>query len=96
MAKHNNTGKEGELLAQKHLQSLGYEILHTNWVCNKNELDIVATKDNLLVIVEVKSRSSLRFDNPKMPLLMQKSNVLFKQQTTTFSSSNLTKKCAST
>jgi putative endonuclease len=65
MAKHNNTGKEGELLAQKHLQSLGYEILHTNWVCNKNELDIVATKDNLLVIVEVKSRSSLRFEQPK-------------------------------
>ncbi len=65
MAKHNNTGKEGELLAQKHLQSLGYEILHTNWVCNKNELDIVAKKNNLLIVVEVKTRSSDYFGQPK-------------------------------
>ncbi|MBO5849951.1 MAG: YraN family protein [Paludibacteraceae bacterium] len=65
MAKHNDFGKEGELLAQDYLRANKYNILHTNWVCNKNELDIVATKDNLLVIVEVKSRSSLRFEQPK-------------------------------
>ena len=65
MAKHNDFGKEGELLAQDYLRANKYNILHTNWISEKNELDIVATKDNLLVIVEVKSRSSLRFEQPK-------------------------------
>ncbi|MBO5975110.1 MAG: YraN family protein [Paludibacteraceae bacterium] len=65
MAKHNDFGKEGELLAQNYLRANKYNILHTNWISGKNELDIVATKDNLLVIVEVKSRSSLRFEQPK-------------------------------
>ena len=96
MAKHNDFGKEGELLAQDYLRANKYNILHTNWISGKNELDIVATKDNLLVIVEVKSRSSLRFEQPKDAITNAKINVLFKQQTTTFSSSNLTKKCAST
>lgn len=65
MAKHNNIGKEGELIAQKHLKNLDYKILHTNWVCNKNELDIVAVKNNSLIVVEVKTRSSEHFGQPK-------------------------------
>ncbi len=67
MAEHNELGKKGEELARKHLQKNGYEVLHTNWVPDKskNELDIVAKKDNVLVIVEVKSRSTDSFEHPK-------------------------------
>lgn len=65
MAKHNEVGKDGELFAKKYLQANNYNILHTNWVSRKNELDIVASKDNLLIIIEVKTRSSSHFEQPK-------------------------------
>ena len=47
MATHNDLGKEGELQAQRFLQSKGYQILDCNWRSGKNELDIVAKLDLL-------------------------------------------------
>ena len=58
MAEHNELGKIGEQLAQKHLISCGYLIHACNWYFGKNEIDIIAEKDNTMVIVEVKTRSS--------------------------------------
>ncbi|MBA3869575.1 MAG: YraN family protein [Anaerolineae bacterium] len=49
-------GRQGEQLAVSHLQILGYEIVTTNWRCPLGEIDIIATKDNILVFVEVRSR----------------------------------------
>jgi putative endonuclease len=65
MAEHNDLGKEGEQKAREYLQAKGYYIRHTNWFSEKNELDIVAEKDGMLVVVEVKSRSSEYFEHPK-------------------------------
>ena len=58
MAFHNELGKKGEELAVNHLQQKGYEILETNWRYLKAEIDIIAQKENILAIVEVKTRSS--------------------------------------
>lgn len=57
MAEHNKLGKEGEDAAVKYLESHGYVIRHRNWRRGHLELDIVAAKDNTLVIVEVKTRT---------------------------------------
>ena len=65
MAKHNELGKFGEEKAREYLISNGYAIRHCNWRSGKNELDIVAEKDNMLVVVEVKMRSSDFFGNPE-------------------------------
>ena len=67
MAAHNELGKEGELRAREFLQTKGYKIRHVNWKSSgkKNELDIVAEKDGVLVVVEVKSRSSITFEHPE-------------------------------
>lgn len=67
MAEHNELGKKGEEMARAYLQTKGYKIRHVNWVPNgsKNELDIVAEKDGMLVVVEVKSRSTENFEHPK-------------------------------
>ena len=65
MAKHNELGKWGEEKAQEYLISKGYMIRHCNWRSGKNELDIVAEKDDMLVVVEVKMRSSNFFGNPE-------------------------------
>jgi len=57
MADQNLIGKEGEEEARNFLINQGYVIFHTNWRWHHYELDIVATSDDELVIVEVKTRS---------------------------------------
>ena len=65
MAAHNELGKEGEKCAQEYLVSKGYKIRHTNWRAGHCELDIVAEKENILIVVEVKTRSNNLFGNPE-------------------------------
>ena len=57
MAKHNDTGKWGEDMAADMLVEQGFTILERNWRLNKLEIDIIARKDGLLVIAEVKTRA---------------------------------------
>jgi putative endonuclease len=63
LTKHE-IGKLAEEHAIKHLQNLNYNILDTNWQYGHLELDIVAMDGNELVIVEVKSRNSIRYGHP--------------------------------
>ena len=65
MAKHNQTGKDGELLAINWLTENGYTILHTNWRHGNWEVDIIAHKNKRLHIVEVKTRTSEMFGHPE-------------------------------
>lgn len=65
MAEHNDLGKIGEDLSVEFLQKNGYTILETNWTFQKAEIDIIAQKENVLVIVEVKTRSSIDFGSPQ-------------------------------
>ena len=59
MAEHNELGKAGETAAVAYLEARGYVIRHRNWRKGHLELDIVAAKDNELIVVEVKTRSSV-------------------------------------
>ncbi len=65
MAEHNELGEEGEKIAKEHLMSIGFEILETNWRKGKMEVDIIAQKNEVLILVEVKSRSSSQFGHPE-------------------------------
>lgn len=65
MAQHNDLGNKGEHLASEFLIENGYKILHKNWRYKKSEIDIIAQKDNLLIAIEVKTRSSAYFGNPE-------------------------------
>lgn len=59
---HNQTvGQYGEELARKYLRDRGYEIIESNVKTSYKELDIVARKKDLLVFVEVKTRTSKAF-----------------------------------
>ena len=57
-------GDKAEELAEKHLLALGYKIQDKNWHYAHLELDIVAFDNDQLVIVEVKSRSGIRYEHP--------------------------------
>ena len=65
MAEHNKLGNAGEKLAINHLQKNGYKILSKNYRYKKFEVDIIAFKDDIVVAVEVKTRSTPEFGNPQ-------------------------------
>lgn len=48
----------------EHLQKLGYIILHQNWRFRRLEVDLIARDKDVLVFVEVKTRSSTAFGLP--------------------------------
>jgi putative endonuclease len=65
MANHNELGKTGEDLAVNFLTKQGYEILERNYSFQKAEVDIIAKKETVLAVVEVKTRSTNVFGNPQ-------------------------------
>lgn len=65
MAQHNDLGKYGEQLAKEFLLEKGYEILDENWVHEKAEIDLIAYLNQMMIFVEVKTRSSTGFGLPE-------------------------------
>ena len=65
MAQHNELGKKGEELAVNFLLENGYTIIERNYRFDKAEVDIIAKKDTILAIIEVKTRSTVDFGNPQ-------------------------------
>lgn len=60
MAVNKYTGEAGEQMAVEYLLEAGYEILERNYRVKHLEIDIIARKDGVVHIVEVKTRSSSR------------------------------------
>jgi len=54
-------GKKSEKKAANFLKKNGYSILAMNYRCKFGEIDIIAEKDDLLVFVEVKARTSAKY-----------------------------------
>lgn len=65
MSKNQSTGKVGEQVALGFLEANNFCIINTNWRHSYFEIDIVATKNNLLHIIEVKTRTSRTFGYPE-------------------------------
>ncbi len=58
-------GKAGEDRAAEYLIKNGYTIIERNLRIGGSEIDIIATKEDFLVFVEVKSRLSIDFGYPE-------------------------------
>ncbi len=65
MAKHNLTGKSGEILGMEYFINNGYEILHRNWRHKHWEVDLIASLNGILHFIEVKTRTSLKYGYPE-------------------------------
>ena len=65
MGRHNELGKEGEEKAVAFLQEKGYVILEKNYRSGRAEVDIIAGFKDIIVFVEVKTRSSYVFGYPE-------------------------------
>ena len=57
-------GKWAEDLVARWYEQHGYVIVARNWRCKRGELDVVACKNGVLVVCEVKARASNAFGTP--------------------------------
>jgi len=70
---HNRAiGSWGERLAAEHLIANGLELLERNYRSPYGEIDLIARQDNIVVFVEVKTRSSDAFGWPESALTKRK------------------------
>lgn len=65
MTRSHRFGKWAEDQAASYLQHKGYAILERNFRYDRAEIDIIAARGNLIVVVEVKARSSDYFGDPQ-------------------------------
>jgi putative endonuclease len=57
-------GAYGEALAARHLVGQGMILLDRNWRCEAGEIDLVLRDGRVLVVCEVKTRSSVACGHP--------------------------------
>lgn len=76
MSKNLELGRRGEQIAVRHLVRQGYTILETNWRFSRAEIDIIAMHDQILVFVEVKTRSTAFFGAPELAVTNHKKNLM--------------------
>ncbi|MCK9256146.1 MAG: YraN family protein [Bacteroidales bacterium] len=78
MSEKIKLGDKGEELAAEMLAEKGYVIISANWRAKHKELDIIAMDGNILVFVEVKTRSENFWGNPEEFVTRQKQKLLIK------------------
>lgn len=69
-------GKRGERLAATHLKKKGMRILEKNYRTPVGEIDIIATHNEELIFVEVKTRTSTEFGWPEEAVTHSKQNTI--------------------
>ncbi len=74
---HNQKlGKKGENLAAAYLADAGYELVASNFRAGRGEIDLIVRKNGLLVFVEVKCRTSLKYGFPEEAVTTRKADKL--------------------
>lgn len=75
-AQKNALGSFGESLAARHLTQQGMVVLDRNWRCASGEIDLVLRDDDVLVVCEVKTRTSTDYGDPLEAVTEAKVNRL--------------------
>ncbi|MDO5292089.1 MAG: YraN family protein [bacterium] len=71
-------GNDKEQLVVKHLETLGYQVIMTNYFCQAGEIDIIAKENGYLVFIEVKYRSNLKNGYPEEAVTKRKMHAIIK------------------
>ena len=74
----NKTAGIGEEFATSFLQKKGYKIIERNFRKGYGEIDVIATKNNTLIFIEVKTRISDNFGTPFEAITPWKLNSVVK------------------
>ncbi len=65
-------GQKGEVLSASFLEHLGYSILETNYRTPYGEIDLITRQNDVIVFVEVKTRSSRTLGPPEISITPRK------------------------
>lgn len=76
--KKPSIGAWGEEQAVRYLVGSGYHVIDRNFRVWEGEIDVVAQKDDRIIFVEVKTRSSNRFGTPEDSLTLEKQRRLMR------------------
>jgi putative endonuclease len=71
-SKDQQFGKESESITVLYLKKQGYKIIEQNYRTKLGEIDIIAKEKNTIVFIEVKSRKSGSYGNPKYAVTPKK------------------------
>lgn len=69
-------GLIGEQLAVNYIRDNGYSIMDRNYRTRLGELDIIAKKDNIIVFIEVKTRTSNTYGMPSEAVTYRKQKTI--------------------
>jgi putative endonuclease len=78
LANNRELGVYGETMAASWLENKGYCLLFRNWRHAHCEIDIVASFDNVLHFIEVKTRRNKKFGQPEESVDYKKIQHLLK------------------
>lgn len=78
MALHNEFGKRAEEAACNYLRQQGYRIMARNYRFDNAEIDLICTKGNTNIFVEVKARASTYYGQPEEAVTTQKEQHLLR------------------
>ena len=71
-------GREGEDVAARYLEKRDYKILERNFSCKRGEIDIIALKNDVIIFVEIKARTSIKYGLPSEAVTEKKLKHLYK------------------
>jgi putative endonuclease len=57
-------GQKGEKQAAQYLKKKGYKVVTANYRCQYGEIDLIARDADILIFIEVKTRTSTDFGGP--------------------------------
>lgn len=70
-------GKEGERLAANYLMKKGFEIVRRNFRYRRAEIDLIIRRDDWLIFVEVKTRSTTWYGQPEEAVTTKKVRMIY-------------------
>lgn len=76
MTKIHDLGRRGEDIAASFLQNNGYQILKRNYRYRKAEIDIIARKNGIVAMIEVKTRNQSFYEGLSDSISKKKRNLL--------------------
>ncbi len=74
--KHLNSGAAAEIRARKHLEERGFDTIDTNVYSRFGEIDIIMIKDDELVFVEVRQRTTMSYGSAAQSVHIYKQRKL--------------------
>ncbi len=84
-------GNFGENYVSNYLKNLGFKIISRNYHTKYGEIDIIASKDDKIHFVEVKTRKSLLFGTPEEAYSLRKQDRIIKTALSYLKENNLNK-----